>query len=79
MKRDRYGDFGLPYRLNAGSSGDVSGWSWSRPSHRAADDFDGSASAGSDNLPFGLGGTTMVPATSVGTMVINDELFHPHN
>jgi len=47
-----YAIFSLPANCRyTGSSGDVSGWIWSLPSQRAAEDFDGSAWAGSESDP----------------------------
>lgn len=74
-----FGDWdaeGTPHSLNIGSSCAVPGWIWNLPSHKAAEDRDGSYLAGSESEPRACGAqpAPMEDATRLGTMVIIDEL-----
>lgn len=65
-----------PQRCITGSSGLVSGWIWTLPSQRAAEDLDGSNCAGLER-PLGDEGAQPAPiddAMRVGTIVIIDGL-----
>jgi len=68
-----YTDESHPHLRKTGSSFDVSGWNWIFPSHKAADDREGSLWAGSDNDPPVVHLPATDVATNVGTMVISED------